>query len=359
MWGACGVAAALAVVGGVLAVDAMNASRRLSSERDPGVAPTREAFLLRAEAAMSDSDWGLAEVVLREAISIYDRDQDLRLRLADVLRTRANAAAWQRGDVTTDAVMSGGGDPERVRQSADAIRSREDSADAYGQLVAALDIGPRTADIEFRAGLLASEAQMPRKAIEHFQAARSAAPNHAEYAVYLAQAQLATNQASAAKASLVAAVNIDPDSAIAWGTLAEIFLRENKPDLAIENIRKARRIQPDLTLWRLVEARALKRRGDAEEAIQLLIALPAPEQRDGPVLSLLAECFAYLGRPRDAADRYGAASDVRPRDAALALEAARWYQRVDDIEKARTYADRASMLGNTDARTLAAELRGG
>ncbi len=353
---AAAVVALAAIAGGLLALrSSLVASQSPSTA--PVATPTRDQFLARADLAMSDSDWGLAESVLREAISIYDRDQELRLKLADVLRTRANAAAWQQGDTSTDSARADSSD--EARQQADSIRSRKDSEDAYAQLLAALDIGPSTPDLEFRAGLLASEADMPQQAIAHFESARRQAPTNAEYVLYLAQAQLATSQTPAAKASLLATVNLDPDSAIAWGTLADIFLRENKPDLAIENIRRARALQPDVTLWRLVEARALKRRGDAEEALQLLIALPPPEQRDTPVLTLMAECYAYLARPHDAADLYGSASDARPKDAALALEAAQWYDRAGDRNRALHYADHAAMLGNQDATLLAVELRGG
>lgn len=313
----------VAIVGAFTVLRSALRAGGTSPSARPVVTPTRDEFIARAGDAMRDSAWGQAEAILNEAISIYDRDQDLRLQLADVLRKDSRSAL------------------------------------AYDQVAAALAIGPQSAELHFRAGLLASESDQHAKAIEHFTAARAAAPTNAEYVLYLAQAQIAADQIPEAKVSLLATVHIDPDSAIAWGTLADIFLQENKPDLAIENIRKARALQPDLTLWRLVEARALKRKGQPEEALQLLIAIPGPEQRDSPVLSLMAECYALLGRPHDAADRYGAASDARPTDAALALEAAEWYKRAGDNDRALHYADNAAMLGNPDASALALELRGG
>lgn len=319
--GALLILAGLGIGGGTLAVIAMS-GRQSPQGSGPVETPTRERFLVRVDEAMRGSDWAGAEAILLEAVAIYDQDQDLRLQLSDVLRKRS------------------------------------DSDGAYAQVLAALQIGPATPEIEFRAGLLASESERREAALEHFQAARGGSPTNAEYALYLAQAHLALNQVEQAKATLVATVHLDPESATAWGTLGEIFLRENKVEMAIENVRRARALQPEVAVWRLVEARALKRQGEAEEALQLLLGLPGPEQRDGPVLALIAECYALLGRPAEAAARYGAASDVRPTDARLALEAAEWFRRLPDLERARYYADRAAMLGDAAGAALAAELRG-
>lgn len=339
---AAGLGAAIALAGGGVAIYMINAAREKDGSGSAAVTPSRQAFLDRAGEAIRNSSWGEAEAVLREAVAIYDRDQEIRLQLADVLRSRASAASWH-GE-SDDTV------------STDVVRRRKDSAEAYEQILAALDIGPRTPEIEFRAGLLASEAEQRARAIEHFYAARAGNMRSGEYALYLAQAQLGDGRIVDAKVSLLAAVNLDPENAVAWGTLGEIYLRENKPSIAIENLRRAREIQPGVTLWRLVEARALKRMGQDEEALQLLIALPPQEQRDPPVLSLIAECYSLLGRPQEAAERYGAASDSRPTDAALAVEAARWFIRTGQEGRARRYAERAALLGSDDGQEVLASL---
>ncbi len=351
--------AVLALVGGFTVLRSALRANQNAGGTPSVVTPTREEFITQAGDAMRDQAWGEAQAILQEAIGIYDQDQELRLQLADVLRSRATTASWQREaqGVRGAGVVDSGA--EAARLDAEAAARRQDSVDAYEQLVAALRIGPPTPEIEFRAGLLASEIDDHAKAIEHYNAARTGAPTNSEYVLYLAQAQRAAGQRPAAKVTLLACVNLDPDNAIAWGTLADMFLEENKADLAIENIRKARAIQPDVTLWRLVEARALKRRGDAEEALQLLIALPDAEKHEPQVLALITECYAYLGRPMDAAHAFGAASDARPTDAALALEAAQRYRRAGDPQRALHYANNASMLGNLEAQTLAVELRGG
>lgn len=355
-----GVIAILAIVGGVLAVQGMNQARQNQPDSLNTQTPTRDAYLARVSEAMRNSSWREAEAILREAITIYQGDQDLHLQLADVLRTRATAAAWHEQDTLPSG--SGAVDPantESARAAREAAARRQDAIDAYEQVLIALDIGPRTADVEFRAGLLASESGQPEAAIEHFQAARAADATNADYPLYLAQSQLATGEVLAAKASLLAAVNLDPDNATAWGTFAEIALRENSLDLALQHVRKARALQPDNTVWRLIEARTLKRQGHAEEALLVLTALPAPEQRDAPVLSLIAECYALLGRLGDAANRYADASDRRATDPALARQAAEWLRRAGELDRAAQYADRAAMLGDPAGAALATELRGG
>lgn len=350
--------AVIAIAGGITVLRSALRANQGQNNSGPVRTPTREEFLASAGDAMRDQAWGQAETILEEAIGIYDQDQDLRLQLADVLRSRATAASWQREAQGVQGAGVVSATTEAERAEAETLARRQDSLDAYEQLVIALRIGPATPEVEFRAGLLASEIKDHDKAIEHFTAARTGAPTNSEYVLYLAQAQLAAGQRTAAKATLLACVNLDPENAIAWGTLADVFLQENKLDMAIDNVRKARALQPDVTLWRLIEARALKRRNDAEEALQLLIALPDADRHEPQVVDLVVECYAFLGRPMDAARAVGAASDFHPTNPTLALDAAQWFRRAGDAQTALRYASNAAMLGNPEAQALVSELGG-
>ncbi|MCC6660942.1 MAG: tetratricopeptide repeat protein [Phycisphaerales bacterium] len=254
---------------------------------------------------LKENEAGKAEAVLREAVGEYPDDQDLRIALGEALMQ---------------------------------LRS---FPEAYQQYVAALAIGPRTPGVEFIAGTLASATGQPERAVEHYSAAQAGDPKNATYPLYLAQVQLKLNQPEPAKANLMLVTRLDPDSAIAWGTLAETALRENNVHIALQHIAKARALQPDTAAWRIIEARALKRKGDVEQALLVLGGLSPGEKKEPATLSLLAECYGLLDRPADAAGVFADASDAKPGDPNLAYEAATWFARADQNDKAAVFALRA------------------
>ncbi len=229
-------------------------------------------------------------------------------------------------------------------------------SDAYDQYLAALSIGPRDAATEFAAGTMARMSSRPELAIEHYGAAQTADPANPIYPLYLAQVQKRLNRTDDAKASLLRVVNLQPDNAIAWGTLADIALTENKLDLCTQHIAKARELEPRVGTWRLIEARLLKRQAKPEQALLVLSGLSEMESHELFNARLVAECHAMLGQPLEAANVVAAAADANATDADLALEAANWLLRAKDAERARKFALRARTLGNEQAGELLAEL---
>ncbi|MEN0020616.1 MAG: tetratricopeptide repeat protein [Planctomycetota bacterium] len=222
----------------------------------------------------------------------------------------------------------------------------DDSAEGYRQYEAALAIGPRPAELEFQAGTVASMAGLPERAIEHYSAARSAEPGHPDYPLYLGQVKLATGELDEARASLLAAALLDEERAVVWGTLAEIALRKNEATLAVQHAARARELEPRVTAWRLIEARALKRAGDAERALAVLDGVEPADAGSASVLRLASECLGLLGEPAEAARRYTEVASVRTGEgvAALALEASTWNERAGDVTAAIEMADRAVLL---------------
>jgi predicted Zn-dependent protease len=229
-------------------------------------------------------------------------------------------------------------------------------ADAYDQYLAALSFGPRDAATEFAAGTMARMSNRPELAIEHYAAAQSADMANPIYPLYLAQVQRRANRIDEAKASLLRVVNLQPDNAIAWGTLADIALGENKLDICTQHIAKARELEPRVGTWRLIEARLLKRQSKPEQALLVLSGLSEMERHDLFNARLVAECHAMLGQPLEAANVVVAAADANAANAELALEAANWLLRANDPERARKFALRARTLGNEQAGELLAEL---
>lgn len=286
----------------------------------PGDGARIDAVLNSAQALVRDGELSKADAVLTSAIGQYPTEPRLYLSRAELLV------------------------------------SQKQPGEAYSMYEKALAIGPREGPIEFDAGTVASMAGRLDRAVEHYQAAQRAMPRDHRPALYLAQVQLKLRRTEEAKANLVLAGTLNPDVAIIWGTLADVELAENKSGLALQHVAKARQLEPRVTLWRLLEARALKRDGRPEEALQTLIGVDDAEKRSGPVVTLMAECYGMLNRPKDAAvllvDAAGAASE----DGALALQAALWLERAGDLPKAGEWAQRAKLLGAPGAEEAAARL---
>lgn len=258
---------------------------------------------------------------------------------------------------------------------AQALLGQEKHADAYQQYEAAIALSPTPglkmadpssaahaqrdpalAQLHFEAGTCASVAGKPDRATEHYWMAQVLDPAEARYPLYLAMVQIKTGDDAAAAASLIRAVKINPDLAEGWGTLAELELKQNRLTLAAQHIEQARTLQPNLTRWRLCQARVLNRQGDAEKADALLAALPTAERVQTPVLTLRAESLGLLHKPAAAAAMYAEAAQALPADPDLAFQAAVWFNRAGEKPKAAQWAKRAGMLGHQGAKELAAEL---
>jgi len=215
------------------------------------------------------------------------------------------------------------------------------------------------ARLHFAAGLVASELGELEEAANHFRAAQSLDPADPQAPVYLAAVERSLGNLEAAKAALLRAVKLAPQEAQPWGQLAEIALQENKLSLALQHIHKARALQPEAVVWRLIEARILRRDNHPEEAARLLLALGREEVLRNPaVLEELGRCYGLLHRPGEAAQLYADAAERRPGDAQLLLETARWWERAGVVDAARVYASRAAQLGLESAQRYLESLQG-
>jgi predicted Zn-dependent protease len=311
----------------------------------PGAPGTDPAdALAQARAAMNARDFPRAAAIVQRAIEADPMDQDLRLALAEAL-------------VAQDLF-----------------------ADAYAQYEKAIVIGgsaaARSARLQFMAGTVAFKAGLIDRAEEHYHLAQTAAPTDPEIPLYLAMAQVRLRKTQAAVGSLLRVVHLQPDRAEAWGTLAEIYFTDDKPDLAMQHLEKARTLQPASARWRILEARILNRQNQPRQAATTLLALDPAQRRRPEVLKVLAESYGMLGRPADAAALYadaaaaaaespaddGAASsdgraapprpDAAASPAALNYEAALWFERARDTESAVRHARAAAALGSDDALHL-------
>ncbi len=289
----------------------------------PAAARTVEGVLRAAADYVQAGERAKAEAVLSAAVREHPANPDLRLAFGEVLVALGRPGA------------------------------------AYREYEAALASGADGAAVHFAAGTVASMAGLPDRAVEHFSAAQAADPTKADYPLYLAQVQLRQGDVQRAKVNLLLTARLDEGRAVVWGTLAEIALRENKPDLALQHVVRAREIEPRVTAWRVVEARALNRLGEPERALLTLRGVEGADVRSLPVLRLMGECYGLLGRPGDAAREFAQASDATPGDAELAFEAATWLERAEEMDGALRFARRAAELGHAGAKEMTARLGGG
>lgn len=240
---------------------------------------------------------------------------------------------------------------------AEALAALRRPAEAYAAYERALAIGPREGETEFAAGTLANMIGKPERSIEHYQAAQRAMKSDPRPSLFLAQVQLKLGQREEAKGNLALAARLAPELAVVWGTWAQIELDENRPGVAAQHAAKARELEPRVTLWRLLEARALRRDGKAEEALRLLVYLDEVEQRDPQVMSVMGECYGLLGRFADAAALYARAAEADPANGTLAMETAGWFERAGDKATALRHAERAAMLATPGAAGMVERLK--
>ncbi len=330
--GGAGVGVLVAVVVGVLALVGALVWAVGSAPADAGAegsvavgasgAASIEAALEASGVYLERGEFGKAEAVLTSAVGQFAEDVPLRLSLAEVLL---------RG--------------ERMEE-------------AYGQYEAALAIEPNDASVQFQAGTIAAMLDRPERAAEHYSMARSMDPTVAQYPLYLAAVQQELGRIGDAKENFLYALHLDGSDATAAAALAQIALDENDRELALSYARTAREIDPGQWAYVVLEARALRRMGRAEEAIGLLLALPDEALYQVGVLTLASECLGLLRRPGDAAGLWADAADANRGDSERAFQAALWFERAGQAERAAAYAKRAAMLGHEQAGAVMERLEG-
>jgi len=312
------VVAAAGVFATVFIVQRATSSGQSAAEAAPSALAIEEV-LRSSRSLLRNGRYGEAESVLASAVEAAPDDQDLRLAYAE------------------------------------ALLGLRDFDRAHDQFLAAIAIGPDTPDVRFDAASVAHAAGLIDEAAEHYLQAQAMDPGDARYPLHLAQVQRKLGQTAEAKKNLLIAARLDESLDIAWGTLADIALEENKLSIARTHIQNAREIAPDSIAWRIVEARIERRGNNPERALGLLQGLSPEERARQPfVLREMALALGLLQRPADAANLYAEAAEIAPAEIAgqhfrLAAE---WYERAEMIDEAIVHASRAARAGDEDAGAL-------
>lgn len=268
-----------------------------------------------ARSYLRKQEIGKAEAILRQAVSQYPGEQSLHLLYGETLL----------------------------------LLGRDE--DAYQHYAQAVIIGPDHPEYRFAAGTVANKLGLTTEAEKHYILAQQLDPSNPKYPLYLGQIQRKLGKVSDARKSLTDAVRLDDSLSMGWASLASIAMEDGSLKAARDYIGRARRLDSSSNLYRLIEARILRRDNRADQAAELLMAIPESDRLSDPVLlSELAMCFGLMNRPAEAAAMYVEAANRNPQDAELAYQAALWLQRTGNAERATTYAEAAAARGHAGAK---------
>ena len=195
-----------------------------------------------------------------------------------------------------------------VSESSDWYRSAVENAEADGGFAPS-----SLAGMHQSAGEIASAAERPEQALEHFRAAGRLDPASSKPPLYEAQILLQLSRSDEASRALQRTLQLDPDEAYAHASLAELALNRADSEAAVGHITKARRIDPGNLTLRLQEARIHRRTGEPGRGLELLVALDEPTRAQEAIAAEIAECYLRLGEPRKAAEAWELCYRLRPR----------------------------------------------
>lgn len=308
----------------------------------PASVATHDAGLDAAGRLQREGRFGEAGAILEKLIEKNATDQTARVAYAQsLIGQKKYKAAYEQYEA---AIALMGSSPRITKASTlEASKSLRD---------------PAGAQLHFEAGTCANLAELPSRAQEHYEMAQTLDPSESRYPLYLAMMQIKRGDDPAANASLLRAVKLKPDLAEGWGTMAELALKQNRLGLASQHVGEARKLQPEVARWRVLEARVLNRQNKPEQAATLLLALDPSVRREKGVMGVLSESYGLLNKPSDAASMYVEAASANLSDPELSYNAAVWLERSGESTKAVNFAKTASMLGHQAAHDLLAKLGG-
>lgn len=149
----------------------------------------------------------------------------------------------------------------------EALDQMKDNAGATNMFREAVKANPKEPDVHFGLGyLLWTQKQYP-EAIAEFQAELANDPNHAQSMLYLADADIQTNQLAPARSLLERAQALDPSLPLSYLDLGIIYSEAGQNQDALKQLSKAAELTPDDVdvHWRLARLyRAMGRKDDAK-----------------------------------------------------------------------------------------------
>ena len=122
--------------------------------------------------------------------------------------------------------------------------------------------------------------------------------------LYAAQIYLIREHYDEAEKLLRRVIAIDGDLAIAHASIASVFLERNQGGKALASIKRARELDPDDLGIRSRHALILRRTGNPQQAVELLVALPEKVRAQEYITAEIAAGYEQLGKYRMAAQAW-------------------------------------------------------
>ena len=151
----------------------------------------------------------------------------------------------------------------------------------------------------------------------------------------------------------------NPDFAPGWHTASQLALRLGNPQMALDAIRQALRIEADNTLWMLQHARCLSRLGRSKELAAVAQDLVKRRLDTAYENAGLGQLLTELGRRADALPYYERAAQLEPGDARHRYNLGSLQRTLGDFVDAEASFDKTIELNPRDyeAWKLRSELR--
>jgi len=171
-------------------------------------------------------------------------------------------------------------------------RGYRDAALALAYAKRAIELDSSLADgFSARIYVATRSSALPEEVVPDCRRALEIAPSSAAINSWCARVLNQQGEAGAALRAMERSISLDPRNAGRRLALAYSALQEGEVDLAIEQAREARKIQPELMLPRSIEARALLLAGRPDECVDLDL---------GPHDGIRAACLHEMGRVDEA-----------------------------------------------------------
>lgn len=313
------------------------APARATSKEPPPTAAQISAALDAANEYLSADHFTEAELIVLKLIERAPDNLSAQEMLGQ-LRVRQGIAAQEAGQREIAA---------RFFQQAD---------EAYRRIV---EMDPTNAGLRQSAGEIALLAGRSERALELFREAESLDPENPKHPLYAAQMLTQMKRYDEARLAIERVITLDFDEPYAYATLAAIELEEGNFDLALEAIREARLISPQELGFRVIEAKVLRRSGQPEAALALLVPLKGELATDETVVHELAASHTALGQHTAAAAVWAARCRAVPGEWRSALRAAESYLAAGDRLTAMSYVELAQLIapGEREVKDVEAKVR--
>ncbi len=222
-------------------------------------------------------------------------------------------------------------------------------AKALAYLAEGLRLKPDQPEVLLMAGTFALMLDKPANAQTYFQQAIDLKPTHAPYYLHLGQSLFAQQKWDASAKAFEQAVHLDSALHVGYNSLADIHAKKKDWATALQWIGKAIEQvplgkRPQHVVYLQKQASLLQKSGQTKQALMVLQKLTDTEQAQTNVMTQMAQYWASLGQPRQAAMLYENYLKITPKVSTLAAKAAHWRIAAGDLAKAQQHLMHLKLL---------------